>query len=77
MAGIIEVARIADVTETQARAVCAAIREVADAGEKVIIKGFGTFQYKLRAARAARNPGTGETIAVPAKMALTFKAAKK
>ena len=38
-----------------------------------MIHGFGTFTTKLRDARTARNPQTGETIEVPAKYALTFK----
>lgn len=41
--------------------------------EDVVIHGFGTFKTKLRDARTARNPQTGETIEVPAKYALTFK----
>ena len=40
---------------------------------EVLIHGFGTFKTKLRDARTARNPQTGETIEVPAKYALTFK----
>lgn len=41
--------------------------------EDVTIHGFGTFKTKLRDARTARNPQTGETIEVPAKYVLTFK----
>ena len=41
--------------------------------EDVVIHGFGTFKTKLRDARTARNPQTGETIEVPATYALTFK----
>ena len=41
--------------------------------EDVVIHGFGKFSTKLRDARTARNPQTGETIEVPAKYALTFK----
>lgn len=41
--------------------------------EDVVIHGFGTFKIKLRDARTARNPQTGETIEVPAKYALKFK----
>jgi nucleoid DNA-binding protein len=48
-------------------------RETA-AGEKVILKGFGTFSVKEKAARTARNPQTGEAVQVPAKSVLTFKA---
>ena len=38
-----------------------------------MIRDFGKFTTKLRDARTARNPQTGETIEVPAKYALTFK----
>ena len=41
--------------------------------EDVVIHGFGKFTTKLRDARTARNPQTGEAIEVPAKYALTFK----
>ena len=41
--------------------------------EDVVIRDFGKFTTKLRDARTARNPQTGETIEVPAKYALTFK----
>ena len=45
-------------------------------GEKVIIRGFGTFQQVHRAERNVRNPATGATIRVPASATLKFKAAK-
>ena len=41
--------------------------------EDVVIRDFGKFTTKLRDARTARNPQTGETIEVPAKYALTVK----
>ena len=43
--------------------------------EDVVIHGFGKFTTKLRDARTARNPQTGEIIEVPAKYALVFKPA--
>jgi DNA-binding protein HU-beta len=45
-------------------------------GEEVSIAGFGTFAVKKRAARAARNPRTGETIHVPETTVPKFKAGK-
>jgi nucleoid DNA-binding protein len=45
------------------------------AGDKVILKGFGTFKVVDKAARTARNPSNGEAVQVPAKSVLTFKAA--
>lgn len=47
-----------------------------DAGRKVQIAGFGSFDTKHRSARTGRNPATGETIQIAAKKYATFKAAK-
>ncbi len=47
-----------------------------DAGRKVAITGFGTFDSKSRAKRMARNPATGAQIELPAKTYPTFKAGK-
>ncbi|MEY3784630.1 MAG: hypothetical protein RLZZ230_952, partial [Candidatus Parcubacteria bacterium] len=38
--------------------------------------GFGIFEAKMRAAREARNPRTGETVMVPAMRVPKFRAAK-
>ena len=43
-------------------------------GEKVSIAGFGTFNVSKRNARNGRNPQTGETVKIPARNAVTFKA---
>jgi DNA-binding protein HU-beta len=45
-------------------------------GDEVSIAGFGIFQAKMRAARTARNPRTGESISVPAMRTPKFRAAK-
>ncbi len=45
-------------------------------GNKVEIRGFGTFMMKKRAARVARNPKTGEKVNVPAKEVPVFRAGK-
>ena len=45
-------------------------------GEEVAIAGVGKFTVKLRKAREARNPRTGETVKVPAMRAPKFRAAK-
>lgn len=47
-----------------------------EAGEKVTLRGFGTFAMKTRPARTGRNPQTGLPVDVPAKTVLTFKPAK-
>lgn len=39
------------------------------------VMGFGTFRVKDRAARRARNPGTGDMVDVPAKKVVVFKPA--
>lgn len=46
------------------------------AGEEVSIAGLGIFSAKMRAARTARNPRTGEPIQVPAMRVPKFRAAK-
>ena len=46
------------------------------AGDGVALLGFGTFVVKGRAARAGRNPRTGETIEIPASKVPGFKAGK-
>jgi len=43
-------------------------------GDKVPLVGFGTFAVSERNERTARNPRTGETIKIPARKAVTFKA---
>ena len=46
-------------------------------GNRVRIAGLGIMQVKKRAARAGRNPATGETIQIPAKKKIAFRAAKE
>ena len=43
-----------------------AVRRAVARGERVSLPGFGTFEKRLRAPRAARNPSTGERVQVPA-----------
>ncbi len=45
-------------------------------GGEVSIAGLGIFSAKMRAARTARNPRTGEPIQVPAMRVPKFRAAK-
>lgn len=59
------------------------IKEAADlitretaAGERIILRGFGTFKQVTKAARKAKNPRTGEVVDVPARTVLAFKASK-
>ncbi|ABK45401.1 histone family protein DNA-binding protein [Magnetococcus marinus MC-1] len=42
-------------------------------GERVELRGFGVFEPRARKPRAARNPKTGEKVAVESKTAVHFK----
>ena len=42
-------------------------------GDRVEIRGFGSFSTHVRPARTARNPKTGTPVAVPAKTTPHFK----
>jgi len=46
-------------------------------GDKIDIRGFGSFKVKQREAREGRNPRTGETIQIPAKRVPSFKTGKQ
>jgi DNA-binding protein HU-beta len=43
-------------------------------GDNVALVGFGTFEVRKRAARAGRNPSTGEAIKIKAAKVPAFKA---
>lgn len=43
-------------------------------GEKIKISGFGNFTVRTKQARRGRNPQTGETITLPGRRVLSFKA---
>jgi DNA-binding protein HU-beta len=45
-------------------------------GDEVSVAGLGIFSTKVRAARQARNPRTGEAISVPAMRVPKFRPAK-
>lgn len=44
-------------------------------GKDVLISNFGKFQVKDKKVRKGRNPATGETLQLPARRVVTFKAA--
>lgn len=71
-----------DVTKKQAeQSINALIEIVGDtlqAGEKIQLIGFGTFETKQRAARQGRNPKDPQQIInIPAKTVPVFKAGKQ
>ena len=69
-------ARSAEVLEKLFDPVYGVIADELDAGGKVTIGGFGTFEGRVRAARVGRNPRTGESITIAARRYPAFKAAK-
>jgi integration host factor subunit beta len=46
-------------------------------GEKVEIRGFGSFRTRQRNSRTGRNPKTGAAVSVPAKRVPFFKPSKE
>ncbi|MBM0259497.1 HU family DNA-binding protein, partial [Micromonospora sp. 4G55] len=69
-------ARLGD-RKTATAALDAVIAEVQGAvtkGEKVAITGFGAFEKRVRGARTARNPRTGEAVKVKKTSVPTFRA---
>ena len=46
-------------------------------GDRVELRGFGTFSVKERAARVGRNPRTGQSVEVSAKRLPFFKSGKE
>lgn len=51
--------------------------EALKAGDKVEIRGFGSFTVRERGAREARNPKSGEVVRIPAKRTPFFKTGKE
>ena len=72
-----KVAESAGLTKTQAEAAINAFVETITAGlkagDKITLKGFGTFEVRQREAREGRNPRTGETMTIAASKAPAFK----
>ncbi len=53
------------------------IEEALKAGDKVEIRGFGSFTVRERTGREARNPKSGEVVRIPSKRAPFFKTGKE
>lgn len=62
--------------ESTLKALAAVAHKQLSTGGEVTLPGIGKLSVSDRAARTARNPRTGEEIAVPAKKAPKFSAAK-
>ncbi len=61
-------------------AVKAVLERMADAfedGDRIEIRGFGSFSLHYRPARVGRNPKTGESVAVENKFSPHFKPGKE
>ncbi|MCQ2288510.1 MAG: HU family DNA-binding protein [Muribaculaceae bacterium] len=54
-----------------------AISEALVKGDKIALIGFGTFAVNEKPERTGRNPRTKETITIPAKKVVKFKAGKE
>ncbi len=55
------------------------LKYIADAlvqGERIEIRGFGSFNLHHRSPRIGRNPKTGKSVQLPAKVVLHFKPGK-
>lgn len=55
----------------------ATLTEALANGERIEVRGFGSFALKARAARTARNPKTGAEVTVEAKRIPFFKVGKE
>jgi nucleoid DNA-binding protein len=49
------------------------IKKSLESGHNIEIRGFGTFKIKVRKARKARNPRTGDVVPVPDRKVPVFK----
>ena len=77
----LEVSAVADVTVKDAEILVETmlngmVRSL-QAGEKIEIRGFGSFRTRPRKARIGRNPRTGARVNVTAKKILYFTPCKK
>ena len=52
------------------------IKRALKRGDRVELRGFGSFSTKLQKARISRNPRTGEKVNTPAKKTIHFKMSK-
>jgi integration host factor subunit beta len=76
-----EVAQIVQLTKKQAETIVNIVFESIvnslRAGEKIELRGFGSFRLRSRKSRTGRNPKTGERVDVPSKKIPYFKPGKE
>jgi integration host factor subunit beta len=76
-----EVARVADLSRKHAELIIdiffQRIVNALEKGEKIELRGFGSFRVRHRGARQGRNPQSGTTVSVPAKRVPYFKPGKE
>lgn len=63
--------------ETIVQTVLDSIVDSLKAGDKVELRGFGSFRLRERSSRQGRNPKTGRKVHVPAKRIPYFKPGKE
>ena len=76
-----EVSRVVEMTRKEAEVIVEAIFDSIvrslRGGDKIEIRGFGSFRTRQRRPRVGRNPKTGERVEVPAKKIPFFKPSKE
>ena len=76
-----EVARVADLTKKHSEVIVdAVVHSIINAlhrGEKIELRGFGSFRLRRREPRKGRNPKTGDRVDVPSKRVPYFKPGKE
>lgn len=76
-----EVARSTELTKKHAEIIVNTVLESIvsslKAGEKIELRGFGSFRIRQRGARIGRNPKTGAQVEVPPKRIPYFKPGKE
>ena len=76
-----EVARVVQLTKKQAETIVNIVFDsIVDSlrsGQKIELRGFGSFRTRQRKARVGRNPKTGDRVEVPPKKIPFFKPSKE
>jgi integration host factor subunit beta len=77
---VVDVMRLGDLTRTDAETIIETIFDSVVAalrsGDKIEIRGFGSFRTRQRNPRIGRNPKTGARVEVPSKRVPYFKPSK-